>query len=114
MSEELKRQIREYEVPKNSVAIWWFGQNGFIFKSAEGTLFSVDLYLTNSCASLPFEIDLSRKVPILLEPAEVEVDVETHFLPLHLGRRGLLVVLHRQPIADQGDVADGDFEVMGV
>jgi L-ascorbate 6-phosphate lactonase len=75
MSEELKRQIREYEVPKNSVVVWWFGQNGFIFKSAEGTLFSVDLYLTNSCASLPFDIDLSRKVPILLEPAEVQVDV---------------------------------------
>jgi L-ascorbate 6-phosphate lactonase len=75
MSEELKRQINEYKVPKNSVGIWWFGQNGFIFKSPEGTLFSVDLYLTNSCVSLPFDIDLSRKVPILLDPSEVEVDV---------------------------------------
>ena len=75
MSNELKRQIKDFKVPENSVGIWWFGQNGFIFKSTEGTLFSVDLYLTNSCANSRSDIDLSRKVPILLDPSEVDVDV---------------------------------------
>jgi L-ascorbate 6-phosphate lactonase len=71
----LMKDIREFPVPKKSVGIWWFGQNGYIFKSPEGTLASVDLYLTNSCASLYKEVDLSRSVPILLRPEEVDVDV---------------------------------------
>jgi L-ascorbate metabolism protein UlaG (beta-lactamase superfamily) len=75
MSEDLKRQIRECKIPQDSVGIWWFGQNGFILKSAEGTVCSVDLYLTDSCARLPFDINLSRPAPILLEPSEIEVDV---------------------------------------
>jgi L-ascorbate 6-phosphate lactonase len=75
VSDELRKQIRDFKVPKNVVGVWWFGQNGFIFKSPEGTLVSVDLYLSNSCENLPFTINLSRKVPILLQPSEVEVDV---------------------------------------
>ena len=39
----LMRQIREFRVEKDSVAMWWFGQNGYIFKSPEGTLVSVDI-----------------------------------------------------------------------
>src|SRR5262249_8549225 len=46
----LMREIRDYRVPRNAVAVWWLGQNGFLFKSPEGTLVSTDLYLTNSCA----------------------------------------------------------------
>ena len=35
--------IRGFPVPRNAVAIWWLGQNGFIFKTPEGTLLSTDL-----------------------------------------------------------------------
>jgi L-ascorbate 6-phosphate lactonase len=73
----LMKQIREYRVEKGSVAIWWLGQNGFIFKSPEGTLASVDLYLTDSCATLRTDIDLHRAVPILITPEELEVDIFT-------------------------------------
>jgi L-ascorbate 6-phosphate lactonase len=45
----LMQEIRDFPVSRNTVAIWWLGQNGFIFKTAEGTLLSTDLYLTNSC-----------------------------------------------------------------
>jgi L-ascorbate 6-phosphate lactonase len=69
--------IRALRVQKNAIAIWWFGQNSFIFKSPEGTLASVDLYLTDSCNGLVPGMDLSRKVPVLLRPDEVEVDVFT-------------------------------------
>src|SRR4051812_35836411 len=48
----LMSDIRAFPVPKNSVALWWLGQNGFIFKSHEGTVISTDLYLTNSCAEV--------------------------------------------------------------
>ncbi|MEO7144103.1 MAG: MBL fold metallo-hydrolase [Bryobacteraceae bacterium] len=71
----LMRQIREFAVPKGSVALWWFGQNGYIFKSPEGTLASVDLYLTDSCAGLTPGIDSRRQAPVLIPPAEIDVDV---------------------------------------
>ena len=73
----LMQEIREFPVPRNEVAIWWLGQNGFIFKTPEGTLVSTDLYLTNSCAETHGDsgIDVNRQVPILLPPEEVNVDL---------------------------------------
>ncbi len=73
----LMREIREFSVPKRSVAIWWFGQNGYIFKSPEGTLTGVDLYLTDSCEGLVPGMDFSRRVPVLIAPEELDLDVFT-------------------------------------
>ena len=72
---DLMREIREFRTPPGSVALWWLGQSGYIFKSPEGTLAGVDLYLTNSCANLAPGVDLSRRVPILLRPEDVDIDV---------------------------------------
>jgi L-ascorbate 6-phosphate lactonase len=79
------RQIREFAVAKKSVAIWWFGQNGYIFKSPEGTLPSVDLYLTDACASIPSGVDLRRQVPVFIAPEDLDVDIftVTHNHPDH-------------------------------
>lgn len=90
----LMREIREYSVPAGAVAVWWLGQNGYIFKSPEGTLVSTDLYLTNSCGeTLGSPIDLNRRVPILIPPEELQVDVFTcthnhldHTDPYTIGR----------------------------
>jgi L-ascorbate 6-phosphate lactonase len=71
----LMQQIRDFPVPKGNLALWWFGQNGYIFKSPEGTLAGVDLYLTNSCDGLHPEVNLARQVPILISPEELDVDV---------------------------------------
>src|SRR5258708_721637 len=82
----LMREIREFPVPRGSVALWWLGQNGFLFKSPEGTLLSTDLYLTNSCAALaPEGMDLSRRIPVLIPPEEIDVDLYlcTHNHPDH-------------------------------
>lgn len=68
-------EIRRFPVPTKSVAIWWLGQNGYIFKSPEGTLAGVDLYLTDSCADLHPGLNLSRRVPVLLKPEEANVHV---------------------------------------
>jgi L-ascorbate 6-phosphate lactonase len=67
--------IRAFLVPKDSVGIWWLGQNGYVFKTPEGTLAAVDLYLTDSCAALYPELNLSRRVPVLIPPGELRVDV---------------------------------------
>jgi L-ascorbate 6-phosphate lactonase len=68
----LMREIREFAVPRGSVAFWWFGQNGFIFKTHEGTVTGTDLYLTDSCVRIaPEGLDLSRQVPVLIPPEEL-------------------------------------------
>src|SRR5918996_3442497 len=71
------RDIQEFRVERGAIGIWWFGQNGFIFKSPEGTLASVDMYLTDSCATLIPEMNMSRQVPVLVRPNELDVDVFT-------------------------------------
>lgn len=73
----LMKQIREFAVPKKSVALWWLGQSGYIFKTPEGTLTSVDMYLTDSCSTLVPGMNFSRKVPILIPPEELDVDIFT-------------------------------------
>ena len=75
----LMREIREYRVPRNAVAAWWLGQNGYIFKSPEGLLVSTDLYLTNSCAACyaGSGLNLDRRVPVMISPEELDVDVFT-------------------------------------
>jgi L-ascorbate 6-phosphate lactonase len=71
----LMQDIRAYRTPRGSVGVWWLGQNGYIFKTHGGTVAAVDLYLTNSCEGLVPGMDLSRKVPVAIEPEELLVDV---------------------------------------
>ena len=68
-------EIRAFPVPKKSVALWWLGQTGYVFKTHEGTLLTTDMYLTNSCAAAygHLGVDLSRRVPILIRPEELDV-----------------------------------------
>lgn len=73
----LMAEIRAFPVPKDAVAMWWLGQNGYIFKSPEGLLISTDLYLTNSCAGLAPGVNLERQVPVLIPPEELDVDLFT-------------------------------------
>ncbi|HTM51711.1 MAG TPA: MBL fold metallo-hydrolase [Bryobacteraceae bacterium] len=75
----LMREIRSFRVEKGSVALWWLGQNGYIFKTPEGTLLSTDMYLSNHCAHV-YEgsgVDLNRRVPVLIPPEELDVDIYT-------------------------------------
>ncbi len=71
----LMEQIRQFRTPPGSVALWWLGQMGYIFKSPAGTTLGVDLYLSDSCAGAVPGLDLNRRVPVLIEPEELEVDV---------------------------------------
>ena len=82
MSQECMKSVRSFKVDHGSVALWWLGQMGYLIKTPAGTLFSVDAYLTNSCKKIgdSMGMNLDRKVPILIEPEELEVD---HFLCTH-------------------------------
>jgi L-ascorbate 6-phosphate lactonase len=71
----LMQEIRAFPVARGSVALWWLGQNGFIFKSPAGTLLGIDLYLSNYVASqAPPGMNLNRRVPVLIEPEELDID----------------------------------------
>ncbi len=72
---KLMDRIRAYSVPKDHIAMWWLGQSGYIFKSPEGTLASTDLYLTDSCKALSTDLDLARRVPVMIEPEDLQVDI---------------------------------------
>ncbi len=71
----LMQQIRTFPVETGSVAVWWLGQNSYIFKSPDGTLTGVDLYLTDSCNGLYPGLNLARRVPVLIPPEELDVDL---------------------------------------
>lgn len=73
----LMKEIKEFRVPRQEVGVWWFGQNGFAFKTPEGTTLSVDLYLTNSVPKLlpDLPVNLERMLPIFLAPEELETDI---------------------------------------
>lgn len=83
MSQEHMMSVRRYPVEKGSAALWWLGQNGFLIKSARGTLIAIDAYLTNWCQirhGVSLGLDLNRRVPIFIEPEELDVD---YFLCTH-------------------------------
>jgi L-ascorbate 6-phosphate lactonase len=69
--------IRSCRVPPDSLAVWFFGQNGFILKTADSPLIGIDLYLTDSCAQsfshLPFRVN--RQLPVFVEPEDLDLDV---------------------------------------
>jgi Predicted Zn-dependent hydrolases of the beta-lactamase fold len=71
----LSTEIRNYKVPEGSLALWWFGQNGYIVKTPGGIVAGVDLYLSDSCNGLEPGMNLRRAVPILIPPAELDVDL---------------------------------------
>lgn len=73
----LMHEIQQFRVPRNRVGVWWLGQNGFIFKTPEGTLLSTDLYLTNSVPELlpDLPVNLQRMQPVFLEPEDLQTDI---------------------------------------
>jgi len=75
MPGSLMDEIRGFPVPPDKVAVWWLGQMGYIFKSPAGTMLGVDLYLSDTCSGSERPLDLSRRVPVLIEPEDLQVDV---------------------------------------
>lgn len=67
------KELRQTTVPPRSIALWWLGQTGFLFKSPGGVLLAVDPYLTNSCKAIGelSGFDMDRLVPPPLSPEEL-------------------------------------------
>lgn len=69
--------IRAFQVPADAIAVWFFGQNGFVLKASEGPLIGIDLYLSNHCASAfrDAAYRLDRQLPVFVEPEDLDIDV---------------------------------------
>lgn len=83
------QQIRQFQVPGNSITMWWLGQSGFIIKSPGGIIVAIDPYLSNSCKAVGDQcgFDMDRVVPPPMSPADlvgVDVYAITHSHQDHL------------------------------
>jgi L-ascorbate 6-phosphate lactonase len=71
----LMAEIRETQVDRGSLVLWFLGQNGWMVKSPGGTIVAVDPYLTDSCNPSRRGLNLARQVPAPLSPEELEADL---------------------------------------
>lgn len=67
------RNLHNFAVPAGSLAVWWLGQAGFIFKSPAGRVIAVDPYLSNSCEApaRAIGVDHSRLAPPCIAASEL-------------------------------------------
>lgn len=80
--------IRETRVPQGKVGIFWAGQAGFVFKTAEGLLIGLDLYLSDYCERLLSEYGCGYKrmvpAPFGAEDLVFDLLLISHEHPDHL------------------------------
>lgn len=68
----LAEVVKSTVVPEGKVAVFWAGQGGYIFKTADNSLIGLDLYLSNACERV---VGFKRLSPALFEPEELSFDV---------------------------------------
>ena len=80
---KVAQNIAGKKVEEGTVAIFWLGQAGFVFKTAQGKIIYIDPYLTDSVEGVA---GFKRLTPSVIEPGEVRADwvVITHLHPDHL------------------------------
>jgi L-ascorbate 6-phosphate lactonase len=66
------QRITDFKLEPSQAALWFLGQSGFVFKSAE-TVVVIDPYLSDSVAKISPK--LTRKTPIPIEPSELDANI---------------------------------------
>lgn len=66
-----KDNIAQQRVHAGSVAVFWLGQAGFVFKTADGVVAAVDPYLSDCCARY---FGFRRLMPKLADPSDFPLD----------------------------------------
>ncbi len=77
MTSKLASDIKQLRVEPGSLAIFWLGQAGFVYKTPGGTIVYVDAYLSDCVHRLLGDVryGFKRIMPAPLAPEEVEADV---------------------------------------
>lgn len=87
----LKDELAQTQVRPGTVAAWWLGGTGFIFKTPAGTQIYIDPYLSNSVAPI-FGQERGFPAPIALEDVRPDLVIATHFHEDHLDPGGLPII----------------------
>jgi L-ascorbate 6-phosphate lactonase len=69
---DLNSMVKNTELRKNEIAIFWLGQAGFIMKNADGTVVVIDPYLTDCCERI---YGFKRLTPKLISPDQLKPDL---------------------------------------
>lgn len=67
------KAVAQTTVEPKSLALWWLGQSGYIFKTSEGLRLAIDPYLSGIMEGRPE--DFPRLVPPPISPTELDVEV---------------------------------------
>jgi L-ascorbate 6-phosphate lactonase len=90
----LSERIRETQIPKGLIALWWLGQAGFAFKTETGALIYVDPYLSDAV----FKLDGFKRLsvsPIDADEVEADLVVLTHEHADHLDPEAIPIIAAR-------------------
>lgn len=90
--------IFDADVPSDSVALWWLGQAGFLFKTPAGKRVCLDPYLTDSAERLHGFKRLSL-APIGAEEVRADLIVLTHEHTDHLDPDAMPIIARHNPAA---------------
>ena len=71
--------ISELKIPEGHIGIIWMSQAGFIFKTSQGELIGVDLYLSDCVERL---VGFKRLMPKIIDYHELKLN-NSGFSPLH-------------------------------
>jgi len=71
----LMAEIQNTRVAKDSLALWFLGQNGWMVKSPGGAVLAIDPYLSDSCNPSRRGLNLARQVPLPLDALALEADL---------------------------------------
>ena len=65
----------------NNTSLFFLGQAGFIIKSKNGKLLTIDPYLSNCVENVEGHVGFKRLLPVILEPNDIVFDyiITTHF-----------------------------------
>ena len=69
---DFMQKVYSFKVPEGTVAVFWLGQAGFLFKTASGQLIGLDVYLSDCCNRY---FGFKRLMPRLVEPGELSLDI---------------------------------------
>jgi L-ascorbate 6-phosphate lactonase len=125
--ERLATRIKQTQVEPGSLAIFWLGQAGFVYKSPGGTVVYVDPYVTDFVArALPDVMWGFKRItpcPIDLDEVEADLVVSTHEHQDHLDQDAIPTLLQNprtrfvgspdcRPIYQQLGVPESRFDII--
>lgn len=79
-SKAFMQEIRNYQpgpAGRRGAALWFLGQNSWVWRDPTGILAAIDPYLTDFCASGRggAATEKSRRLPVFIEPEDFDVDL---------------------------------------